>query len=363
MKKVLFIAAHRPDRSPSQRFRFEQYINFLTDNNYTCVFSYLIDEKSDKVFYSKGKYFGKLLIFIKSFFKRLADVYTASSCDIVFIQREAFMTGSVLFEKLFSLTKAKVIFDFDDSIWKQQETDATANKALLWLKRPSKTADIIRLSSLVFAGNEYLANYARNYNNKVVIVPTTIDTEEYKPKTIPASDNRVCIGWSGSITTIDHFQFALPALEKLKAKYKDKIYIKVIGDKDYKNEALEIQGIGWSKKDEISELQSFDIGIMPLPDDEWAKGKCGLKGLQYMALGIPTVMSPVGVNKDIIKDGEDGYLASSTEEWVSKISSLIDSTMLRQQMGEKGRRVVEEKYSVHANQTLYLRLFDELIAS
>ncbi len=363
MKKILFIAAHRPDRSPSQRFRFEQYFKFLAKNNYEYDFSYLIDEKSDKVFYSKGNYVGKFVIFVKSFFKRLGDVYKAYSADIIFIQREAFMTGSIFFEKRFAKTKAKVIFDFDDSIWKQQETETTANKALLWLKRPSKTADIIRLSDLIFAGNEYLASYARQYNSHVVIVPTTIDTDEYKPSYQKKSDNRICIGWSGSITTIDHFCFAIPALQKLKAKYQDKIYFKVIGDKNYRNDQLGIQGIAWSKKDEISELQSFDIGIMPLPDDEWAKGKCGLKGLQYMALAIPTIMSPVGVNKDIIKDGEDGYLASGVEEWVSKISSLIESETLRQQMGQKGRQVVEDKYSVTANQSLYLRLFNELTAS
>ncbi|MDB5256735.1 MAG: glycosyl transferase group 1 [Chitinophagaceae bacterium] len=362
MRKILFIAAHRPDRSPSQRFRFEQYFNFLATNNYTCDFSYLIDEKSDKIFYSKGNYFGKFIIFVKSFFKRLRDVYKASSYDIIFIQREAFMTGSVFFEKQFSKSKAKVVFDFDDSIWKQQETEATANKALLWLKRPSKTGDIIGLSDLIIAGNEYLATYARKYNSHVAIIPTTIDTEEYKPRNDKKSDTRICIGWSGSITTIEHFCFAIPALEKLKEKYQDKIYFKVLGDDNYKNDQLGIQGIGWSKKDEISELQSFDIGIMPLPDDEWTKGKCGLKGLLYMALGIPTIMSPVGVNKDIIKDGENGYLASDVEEWVTKISSLIDSETLRQQMGEKGRQVVEDKYSVHANRSLYLRLFNELIA-
>ncbi|HSZ72415.1 MAG TPA: hypothetical protein VK750_07040, partial [Cytophagaceae bacterium] len=273
MKKVLFIAAHRPDRSPSQRFRFEQYMDHLSANGYDCSFSYLINERSDKIFYSKGNYFDKFIILLKSFFKRISDVIAASSCDIVFIQREAFMTGTVFFERMFAMTKAKVIFDFDDSIWMQQETDTSANKKLLWLKRPAKTADIIKVADLVFAGNEYLANYARQYNAHVVIVPTTIDTEEYKPLKERAAKELVCIGWSGSITTIDHFCFAIPALRELKAKYGDKIYFKVIGDKNFKEESLQIQGIGWSKNEEVAELQSFDIGIMPLPDNEWAKGK------------------------------------------------------------------------------------------
>jgi glycosyltransferase involved in cell wall biosynthesis len=361
MKKVLFVAAHRPDRSPSQRFRFEQYFDYLSSHGYQCSFSYLIDEKSDKVFYSKGNYLGKFLIFVKSFLKRLSDIQKASSYDIVFIQREAFMTGSVLFEKGFARSTAKLIFDFDDSIWMQHETNSSANKALFWLKKPAKTADIIKLSDLIFAGNDYLADYARQFNKNVLIVPTTIDTKEYTPSLHKSYSDNVCIGWSGSITTIEHFCFAIPALQIIKDKYGERIKIKVIGDKNYVHESLNIKGLAWNKKEEIAELQSFDIGIMPLPDDEWTKGKCGLKGLQYMALGIPTIMSPVGVNTDIIKDGENGFLASTTEEWVTKLSMLIESENLRKQVGNAGRITVEKKYSVSANKHLYLTAFDTLL--
>src|SRR5690606_2468378 len=120
-----------------------------------------------------------------------------------------------------------------------------------------------------------------------------IDTDEYQRVSLPPSES-ICIGWSGSFTTIEHFQYAVPALLKLKKKYGDAIRMKVIGDGKYKHEELGIQGIPWIKKDELKELSEIDIGIMPLPNDEWSKGKCGLKGLQYMALGIATIMSPVG---------------------------------------------------------------------
>jgi len=134
----------------------------------------------------------------------------------------------------------------------------------------------------------------------------------------------------------------------------------VIGDKSYTNHELNVSGIGWSREAEIIELSEIDIGIMPLPNDEWAKGKCGLKGLQYMALRIATVMSPVGVNTDIIQDGVNGFLADKTEEWVDKLSLLIDDSNLRRTLADNGRTTVLEKYSVKANAPLYLKYFNEL---
>jgi len=361
MKKVLFVAAHRPDRSPSQRFRFEQYISFLESQGWQCSFSYLISAEDDQFFYKPGNSFKKLGVLLRSIKKRLADIREAKKSDIVFIQREAFMLGSTYFEKHFAKSGAKVIFDFDDAIWFMDVSDA--NKKFKFLKNPGKTADIIKVSDLVFAGNQYLADYAKLNNKNVVIVPTTIDTEEYKRMSLPKKDDSVCIGWSGSITTIKHFEYAIPVLTKIKEKYGNKVSIKVIGDGNYRNESLGVVGIPWKHADEVKELSGIDIGIMPLPDDEWAKGKCGLKGLQYMALEIPTLMSPVGVNSEIIQDGVNGYLADEVDEWVEKISKLVESEELRKQLGQKARQTVLEKYSIESEKKNYLKYFNELVGA
>jgi glycosyltransferase involved in cell wall biosynthesis len=208
----------------------------------------------------------------------------------------------------------------------------------------------------VLAGNRYLADYALQFNSNVHIFPTTIDTETYVLRAV-SENGAVCIGWSGSFSTVQHFEHAFGALMKIKAKYGNKVAFKVIGDANYKNDALQIKGIAWRSETEVSDLQSLDIGIMPLPNDEWAKGKCGLKGLQYMAVGVPAVMSPVGVNTEIIKDGVNGFLAATEEEWVDKLSRLIDSEALRRQFSAQGRKTVEENYSVAANRKRYLELF------
>lgn len=359
MPKVLYVAAHRPDRSPSQRFRFEQYIQYLKEQGFDYDFSYLITPEDDKFFYKPGNTIKKMRVVARSYAQRYKDAMKASTYDIIYIQREAFMTGSTYFEKVFSESAAKVVFDFDDSIWLSNVSEA--NKKFNWLKNSGKTANIIKLADMIFAGNQYLADYARQYNENVEIIPTTIDTDEYQRLDIPNEDGKICIGWSGSITTIQHFEYAIPFLKKVKEKFGDKVKFKVVGDGSYKNVELGIEGLPWRKDTELADLSSFDIGIMPLPDDEWAKGKCGLKGLQYMALEIPTLMSPVGVNAEIIQDGDNGFLATDIDEWVDKISKLVESAELRKEMGQKARQTVLDKYSVQALKDTYLRLFNSLL--
>ena len=359
MPKILFIAAHRPNRSPSQRYRFEQYFDFLSHNGYECELSYIIDENADKVFYKPGNISDKMAITFKSFSKRLKDVKRKDDFDIIFVQREAFMTGSAFFEKKFARSNAKLVFDFDDSIW-LLDTSA-ANQKWAWLKSEKKTGEIIRVSDLVFAGNNYLAEYARQFNQKVKVIPTTIDTELFKRRSPYCESEKICIGWSGSITTIKHFEQAVPFLKKIKAKYGDKIFFRVMGDDTYENEELGIKGIAWSNDTEVHILSGFDIGIMPLPDDQWVKGKCGLKGLSYMALEVPTVMSDVGVNSEIIRDGENGYLASNEKEWIEKLSGLIDSFELRKRLGAEGRKTVAGHYSFESQKNNYLNSFNELL--
>ena len=360
MKKILFVVSHRRNRAPNQRFRFEQYISVLEKNGFECAFSPLIKTaKEDALFYSKGNLLRKLPLGIKLACRRIRDVMRARQFDVIFIAREAFVVGYPFFEKIFAFSRAKIVFDFDDSIW--MNVVSTNNKFFSWLKSGSKTASIIRLSNLVLAGNQYLADYAGKYNNNVKVFPTTIDTHQYLPKYNPCKDT-ITIGWSGSFSTIEHFKLAIPALTEIKKKYGALVNFLVIGDKRYKNIELEINSIDWSKDSEIEHLYEIDIGIMPLPNDEWAKGKCGLKGLQYMALGIPTIMSPVGVNSQIIHDGKNGFLADDINEWVEKISILIENPKLRSELGKAGRNTVQLGYSVESQQEKYIKLFQSLVS-
>jgi glycosyltransferase involved in cell wall biosynthesis len=203
------------------------------------------------------------------------------------------------------------------------------------------------------AGNNYLAEYGRQFNPNVFMIPTTVETAIYFPKPLPQKEEAIIIGWSGSPTTVQHFETLIPVLKQLKDRYGNRISFRLIGDGQYKNAELGIEGISWSVERELETINSFDIGIMPLPDDAWSKGKCGLKGLTYMAFEKATVMSAVGVNQAIITDGVNGFLAKNETDWLQKLSILIENEELRTDLGKRGRATVVKHYSVEANQEKY----------
>jgi glycosyltransferase involved in cell wall biosynthesis len=356
--RVLFVAGHRLNRAPSQRFRFEQYLGYLRANGFQCQLSALQTFDDDKVFYGRASALRKALVLARCAARRARDVTRARSFDVVFLQREAFFGGWPLFERAFKAVGVRLVLDFDDAIWLLDVSEA--NRRFGWLKRPQKTAEIAKMADLIIAGNSFLRDYALAFNKNTIVIPTTIDTVSYK-RTVPRRRaGPVCIGWTGSTTTIPHFETGLPYLMQIKARYGDRVRFRVVGDGSYRNDALGVQGEPWDATAEVDTLCDMDIGIMPLPDDAWSKGKCGLKGLQFMGLEVPVVMENLGANREIVTDGVDGFLASGPAEWVAKLSALVESPDLREEIGSAGRRTVEARYSVESQKDVYARVLREL---
>lgn len=358
MPKILIIADHRLNRSPSQRYRFEQYLEYFKANDFDWELSEIITEKDDAIFYAPKNYIKKVLIILKSFIIRFKDLRRVHQFDIVFIQREALLIGSSFFEKQF-YKRSKVIFDFDDSIWLLDTSPE--NKKFEFLKNPNKTKINIAHAHAVIAGNNYLANFSKQFNHNTLIIPTTIDTTFHIPKPELRNKNKLVIGWSGSISTIKHFESCIPALKQILMKYPNKIEIHIIGQGNYTNKEINVISKNWSAQTEVDDLNCFDIGIMPLPDDEWVKGKCGLKGLSYMACGVPTIMSNVGVNSEIITHGKNGLLVSTEQDWINNLSLLIENSELRNDIGMAGRETVVNRYSVNAHKDAYLSILKSYI--
>jgi glycosyltransferase involved in cell wall biosynthesis len=213
----------------------------------------------------------------------------------------------------------------------------------------------MKWANQITAGNAYLADYARQFNPNVQIVPTTIDTENHHNIMTDHQSQELTIGWTGTHTTMHYLDELVPVLKSLEQKYA--FTFLVISNQSNEYDLKSLSFVKWNKASEIEDLAKINIGVMPLKKDIWSEGKCGFKGLQYMALEIPTIMSPVGVNSTIVQNGINGFLVETQEEWYEVLEKLILDRSLRTQIGKAGKRRIDEAYSVLANQEKYLNLF------
>ena len=235
---------------------------------------------------------------------------------------------------------ASIVFDFDDAVWIRYVSPA--NSYLSYLRFPGKTATICRLARHVMAGNARLRDYAATHNAHVSIVPTTIDTAKYRPELRRAS-GRPTIGWTGSFSTVRYLEVLKPVLERLRQRHDFRFV--VVGGSGFEASGVEVEHRPWCSDSEVHDISDLDVGVMPLPDAPWEQGKCGLKALQYMALAIPTVVSPVGVNSTLVRNGENGLLAASTEDWEAALDRLLGDATFAARLGKAGRRTVEREFS------------------
>lgn len=338
--KVLFIVPY-PREGPSNRFRIEQYLPCLREKGINYSLRPFYNRHFYLILYKVGYYCQKFLFLFFFIMRRLSDAFAAKSYDVVFIHREAGPFPDYILEWLFRVFGRKIIYDFDDSVF---------------LKKPSKIRKVISMSDTVIAGNDFLKNYAARYNPRVSVLPTCIDTTVYQPRTDPKKDSKITIGWIGTSFTSIYLDLLRDAYRALAEKYRN-IEFKIVGAILADN-ALPLVCKPWSLDSEVRELQDFDIGVMPLFDDEWAKGKCAFKIIQYMAVGIPSVASRVGMNIEVIEDGKDGFLVTGTQEWIDKLSLLIENKELRHTMGQRARQKVENVYSVQANQQKFIDIIE-----
>ena len=341
--KILFLVPY-PTEGPSNRFRVDQYLPYLTNEGYEYHVSPFWDKKAYQILYNNGAYFKKLFYFLAGTFRRVVDILSISKYDVVFIHREAYPVGPPFFEWIVHVFKKQIIFDFDDAIFLPNYNPV--NRFYRFLKFPSKISRIIRMSSAVIVANNFLKEYADIYNNSVFVIPTAIDTDKFNMR--GKGSGRLNIGWVGSQTAGPYLKLIFDVMQELSRRY-DFIF-KVIGaGYEVSIPGVTVENIKWDLEDEAEAFQGIDIGVYPLPDNLWARGKAAFKAIQYMSVGIPVVASSVGMTKELILDGVNGFLANSEEEWVRKIELLIKNFDLRESIGLNGRKSVEEKFSLRVN--------------
>lgn len=355
MGKTIYILAPYPiGEAPSQRFRFEQYMDRLKNEGYQVELFPFLDKKTWKLLYAKGKTFQKAIGILKSFLRRWVLLFRLKKADFVFVHREVAHIGPPIFEWIMAkVLRIKYIYDFDDATWlpNYSQTNAKFNR----LKAYWKVKYCIKWAHQVTAGNEYLAYYAKKFNQNVENIPTTIDLKNHHTEKTKKNRKPLVIGWTGSHTTMRYLDFIVPILEQLEKKFDFEFH--VISNESPKYKLKSLRFIKWNKSSEIKDLARLHIGVMPLEEDIWSKGKCGFKALQYMALEIPTVASPVGVNSTIITHEKNGFLCSTPDEWEKVLIQLFESQPMRESIGKEGFKTIEKRFSVKTNWPKYLGLF------
>ena len=270
----------------------------------------------------------------------------------------------VIFRKLFTPVEfwyirrkaRKIIYDLDDAVMHRSSGSTPSTSFSRWLR----FSYMMKRVDAVIAGNEFLKSEVLRYNDRVVIIPTTIDLSRYPMKESTDSKNHVTIGWMGSNSTLEYLKPIIPAIEKIYRKHPG-VRFKIVCEKFLDNLNVPVIKKKWTSEEEEEDLRSFDIGIMPLEDDLWSRGKCALKILQYYGVGLPVVCSPVGINREIVKDGVNGFWARDEKEWEEKLGLLIEDRDLRRQMGIQGRSTVEQDYSLEVNAPRLLSVMKEVV--
>jgi glycosyltransferase involved in cell wall biosynthesis len=353
---VLFIVPYPLGMAPSQRFRVEQYFPVLDEKNVKYKVASFISLKTWGILYKGGSVLQKAWGIAMGYLRRTKHVLCdAPRYNTIFIHREAAPLGPPIFEWiLVKVLRKQVIYDFDDAIWIPNTSGE--NKLISYFKAFWKVPKICKWVNVVTAGNHYLAAFATDSGAKnVVYLPTVVDTEgRYNLQKQHIVDKKLVVGWTGSHSTLKFLDTIVPVIQKLQGKYN--FTFLVIADKKPELNIKDFTFITWNELSEIEDLIQIDIGLMPLTNDKWSEGKCGFKLIQYMALGIPSVASPVGVNKAIIDENENGYLCSDPWDWENKIIQLLTNTPLREQMGKQGMQKIQELFSIASQKEKFLNL-------
>jgi len=357
--KVLFISPY-PREGPSYRYRVEQYFEYLEKNGIKYLSRPFMFRSFYKIIYKPKKNFKKYVYFLLSSILRCIDFLRSFKYDIIFIHLEAYPIGPPFFEYLWTKFGKPIIYDLDDAIYLTSKE--SAYKIIKLIKFNKKIQTIIKLSKEMIVCNNHLKNYASNFKNenKIHIIPTSLNTDKFIPNQSNSTNKKgLVIGWIGSYSTASYLNQLKNVFKFLSSKYN--FNLKIVGSNLlFQIDGVKIMNKEWSLSADLEDFQSLDIGVYPLPDNEWTKGKTGFKTIQYMAVGIPCVVSNVGRNKEIIQDGVNGFLADSEEEWIKKLSLLIENSELRKKMGVLGRKTVEERYSLKVNAPNFLDIIQRV---
>jgi len=339
------------EEGPSSRYRVYQYLPYLKSTGIEVCVRPLFGAMYIKLHnlpWPAAIIFKAVYTPVR-FMKRCMDLVSMGHVDVLVIEGQLFPYLPPIFERILVWAKQKIVIELDDAIY-------------LTTFHGRKMPRLMSTCAGVIVGNDTIAEYARAYTKNVYVIPTVVDTKRFHPSASsrPGEERILRIGWIGLPYNFAYLQLIREALRRVQDVLQ--MRFRVISSHSPDLPGVNVEFRRWSLDTEVENLQDCQLGVMPLSDDRWARGKCGLKLLQYMAMGIPAIASPVGVNKEIIKHGKNGFWATSEEEWFARLMQLCQDTSLRAGMGQAARQTILEKYSLDTWAPRVGTLYRELAA-
>ena len=334
-----------PGEAAATRFRLLQMVQPLRERGIELTVRPFLDSQTFSTLYQRSHLLKTSAGVASGLLHRLADIPAGRHADVVLVQREAMLFGPPVVERLMTaLGSRPLVLDLDDATYVSYVSPTYGRIGTL-LKWPGKTRSLIRAAEVVTCGSDEIAEDVRALGGYAVVVPTVVDTDVFAPAARPSHRPPV-VGWIGSHSTFPYLESLVPALQAVAGDHDFVLRVIGSGRDHFPVEDLRVECSEWSLAREVVDFQSLDIGLYPILEDRWSRGKAGLKAVQYMSVGIPFVASPVGAVRRIGVDGLTHFSAASADEWVQALKTLLEDADLRARMGRAGRAHALEHYTV-----------------
>ena len=346
--RVLGLCSY-PIESATSRYRLTQFVNPLAELGIDLEISSFLDTKQFELLYQDKSLFKKIFRLTKPLFRRVAELSKIRDFDVILVQREAMFFGPAVFEWIFQqIGDLPMVLDLDDATYVHY-VSPTYGKIGSYFKFFGKTDNLIKRADAVICGNRFIAEYVRKKQSHTIIIPTVVDTDKFFP--VIKNNEIPIIGWIGTHSTFPLLKMIFPVLEKLAEKHSFSLKIVGSGTENVEIKGVKVENLVWNLEREISDFQSLDIGLYPIAasksaSNEWILGKSGFKAVQYMAVGIPFVMSPIGVCAEMGEPNLTHFNAKTDEDWYNSLDRLLSDSGLRKKMGAEARNHCLKHYTL-----------------
>jgi L-malate glycosyltransferase len=363
-KRMLVLCPYPVGVAAGQRLKFEQYYDDWRSNGWKIVVSPYMDMALWTVAYEPDAWLQKVFGIAKGYRRRIRDLWQIRRFELVYCHMFVTPLGPALMERIVRLLARKLIFDVEDNVLVGQQLNRKDNPNwLLRLLRGRKAEQLIRKADHVITSSPALNDRCLEINRHraCTYISSSLDAGRFRPSNLYSNERKVTIGWTGTFSSRPYLDLLRPIFEKLAERREFRL--RVIGNFDYELPGVELEVVRWTAEREVEDLAAIDIGVYPLPLDEWVSGKSGLKAIHYMMMGLPCVATDVGTTPLIIRDGENGLLVRTGEQWLEALERLLDDPELRRRLGEQARQDALNNYSTAAVAAQYRRVLDQAIAS